>query len=209
MNEPAEMELKYLVKNDFDLSDLILYLRLNGFNATNIKFVINVDSYFDTPNKDLLKNGGSFRIRKTNKGTIKGTFKYPIDNNDVYTKRLEIEKILTENSFTELMNRFNDLKYDIKSICPFPVLKINNHRQEITLTKDNNYVVIAFDTIIYDNKALEHMLEIELKEGSSPNILIEIDKLVQERFNLELTKQSKYQRGIEQTKLATLIRKHP
>lgn len=209
MNEPAEMELKYLVKNDFDLSDLILYLRLNGFNATNIKFVINVDSYFDTPNKDLLKNGGSFRIRKTNKGTIKGTFKYPMDNNVVYTKRLEIEKILTENSFTELMNRFNDLKYDIKSICPFPVLKINNHRQEITLTKDNNYVVIAFDTIIYDNKTLEHMLEIELKEGSSPNILIEIDKLVQERFNLELTKQSKYQRGIEQTKLATLIRKHP
>lgn len=209
MNEPAEMELKYLVKNDFDLSDLILYLRLNGFNATNIKFVINVDSYFDTPNKDLLKNGGSFRIRKTNKGTIKGTFKYPMDNNDVYTKRLEIEKPLTENSFTELMNRFNDLKYDIKSICPFPVLKINNHRQEITLTKDNNYVVIAFDTIIYDNKALERMLEIELKEGSSPNILIEIDKLVQERFNLELTKQSKYQRGIEQTKLATLIRKHP
>lgn len=209
MNEPAEMELKYLVKDNFDLSDLILYLRLNGFNATNIKFVINVDSYFDTPNKDLLKNSGSFRIRKTNKGKIKGTFKYPMDNNDVYTKRLEIEKILTENSFTELMNRFNDLKYDIKSICPFPVLKINNHRQEITLTKDNNYVVIAFDTIIYDNKTLERMLEIELKEGSSPNILIEIDKLVQKRFNLELTKQSKYQRGIEQTKLATLIRKHP
>ncbi len=209
MNEPAEMELKYLVKDNFDLSDLILYLRLNGFNATNIKFVINVDSYFDTPNKDLLKNGGSFRIRKTNKGKIKGTFKYPMDNNDVYTKRLEIEKILTENSFTKLMNRFNDLKYDIKSICPFPVLKINNHRQEITLTKDNNYVVIAFDTIIYDNKTLERMLEIELKEGSSPNILIEIDKLVQKRFNLELTKQSKYQRGIEQTKLATLIRKHP
>ena len=36
-----------------------------------------------------------------------------------------------------------------------------------------------------------------------------LDKLIQERFNLELTKQSKYQRGIEQTKLATLIRKHP
>lgn len=209
MNEPTEMELKYLVKNYFDLSDLILYLRANGFEVTNIKFVINEDSYFDTPNKDLLKNGGSFRIRKTNKGSIKGTFKYPIDNNDIYTKRLEIEKPLTENSFTELMNRFNDLKYDIKSICPFPILKINNHRQEIILTKDNNYVVIAFDTIIYDNKTLEHMLEIELKEGSSPNILIEIDKLVQERFNLELTKQSKYQRGIEQTKLATLIRKHP
>ena len=209
MNEPTEIELKYLVKNNFDLSDLILYLRSNGFNATSIKFVINEDYYFDTPNKDLLKNGGSLRIRKTNKGSIKGTFKYPTDNNDVYTKRIEIEKTLTENSYTELMNRFNDLKYDIKSICPFPILKINNHRQEIILTKDNNYVVIAFDTIIYDNKTLEHMLEIELKEGSSPNILIEIDKLVQERFNLELTKQSKYQRGIEQTKLATLIRKHP
>lgn len=36
MNEPTEMELKYLVKNNFDLSDLILYLRSNGFNATSI-----------------------------------------------------------------------------------------------------------------------------------------------------------------------------
>lgn len=209
MNEPTEMELKYLVKNYFDLSDLILYLRANGFEATNIKFVINEDSYFDTPNKDLLKNGGSFRIRKTNKGSIKGTFKYPIDNNDVYTKRLEIEKILTENSFTELINRFNNLQYNLKSICPFPVLKINNQRQEITLTKDNSCVVVAFDTITYDNKKQEHMLEIELKEGPNPNILIEIDKLIQERFNLELTKQSKYQRGIEQTKLVILTRKHP
>lgn len=209
MNEPTEIELKYLVKNNFDLSDLILYLRANGFEATNIKFVINEDSYFDTPNKDLLKNGGSFRIRKTNKGSIKGTFKYPIDNNDVYTKRLEIEKILTENSFTELINRFNNLQYNLKSICPFPVLKINNQRQEITLTKDNSCVVVAFDTITYDNKKQEHMLEIELKEGSDPNILIEIDRLVQERFHLESTKQSKYQREIEQTKLAILTRKYP
>ena len=219
MNEPTEIELKYLVKNNFDLSDLILYLRSNGFNATSIKFVINEDYYFDTPNKDLLKNGGSLRIRKTKKGPIKGTFKYPIDNNDVYTKRMEIlkkslfkhmeiEKTLTENSYTELMNRFNDLQYDLNSLCPFPVLKINNQRQEITLTKDNNCVVVAFDTIIYDNKKQEHMLEIELKEGPNPNILIEIDKLIQERFNLELTKQSKYQRGIEQTKLVILTRKH-
>ena len=178
MNEPTEIELKYLVKNNFDLSDLILYLRANGFEATNIKFVINEDSYFDTPNKDLLKNGGSFRIRKTNKGSIKGTFKYPIDNNDVYTKRLEIEKILTENSFTELINRFNNLQYNLKSICPFPVLKINNQRQEITLTKDNSCVVVAFDTITYDNKKQEHMLEIELKEGPNPNILIEIEEKV-------------------------------
>lgn len=209
MNEPTEMELKYLVKHDFDLSDLILYLRSNGFEANNIKFVINEDSYFDTPNKDLLKNGGSFRIRKTNTGTIKGTFKYPKDNNDVYTKRLEIEKPLTENSFTELINRFNNLQYNLKSICPFPVLEINNHRQEITLTKDKDCVVISFDTVIYDNKAREHMLEIELKEGSDPNILIEIDRLVREKFYLESTKQSKYQRGIEQTKLVTLTRKHP
>lgn len=40
----------------------------------------------------FIKNGGSLRIRKTKKGPIKGTFKYPTDNNDVYTKRIEIEK---------------------------------------------------------------------------------------------------------------------
>lgn len=107
------------------------------------------------------------------------------------------------------MNRFNNLQFDLNSLCPFPILKINDQRQEITLSKDNDYVVIAFDTIIYDNKSLENMLEIELKEGLDPNILIEIDRLVQERFHLESTKQNKYQRGIEQTKLATLTRKHP
>jgi len=42
MNEPTEIELKYLVKNNFDLSDLILYLRSNGFNATSIKFVMKI-----------------------------------------------------------------------------------------------------------------------------------------------------------------------
>ena len=48
MNEPTEIELKYLVKNNFDLSDLILYLGSNGFNATSIKFVINEDYYTAT-----------------------------------------------------------------------------------------------------------------------------------------------------------------
>ena len=209
MSKPIETELKYLVQDDFDLINFVLHLVDNGFTVNRVEHMTNEDTYYDTPDKALLKNGGSLRIRKTNKGTIKGTLKYPIDSNEVYTKRLEIEKSLENKSYTELMSKLSSSQYDLRNICPYPILTINTNRQEITLSKDNNFIAIAFDIIDYDGKLFDQMMEIELKGDSNLETLIEIDKLVQGKFNLEPTKQSKYQRGIEQTKLATLTRKHP
>ncbi len=209
MSKPIEAELKYLVQDDFDLINFILYLVDNGFTVNRVEHMTNEDTYYDTPDKELLKNGGSLRIRKTNKSKIKGTLKYPIDSNEVYTKRLEIEKSLEDKSFTELMSKLSGSQYDLRNICPYPILTINTNRQEITLSKDNNFIALAFDIIDYDGKAFDQMMEIELKGDSTPETLTEIDKLVQEKFNLKPTKQSKYKRGIEHTKLASLTRRHP
>ena len=185
MSKPIEAELKYLVQDDFDLINFILYLVDNGFTVNRVEHMTNEDTYYDTPDKELLKNGGSLRIRKTNKSKIKGTLKYPIDSNEVYTKRLEIEKSLEDKSFTELMSKLSGSQYDLKNICPYPILTINTNRQEITLSKNNNFIALAFDIIDYDGKAFDQMMEIELKmpdnlqeQSSIGNIISKIDNLI-------------------------------
>ena len=66
MNEHKELELKYLTNKDFKLARLLNLLTKNGFIILDMHDVINIDKYFDTPNKDLLKDGASLRIRIVN-----------------------------------------------------------------------------------------------------------------------------------------------
>ena len=56
MNEHKELELKYLTNKDFKLARLLNLLTKNGFIILDMHDVINIDKYFDTPNKDLLKD---------------------------------------------------------------------------------------------------------------------------------------------------------
>lgn len=49
MNEPKEMELKYLVDDNFDIISFVLYLVNNGFTMEDLNHVTNEDIYFDTP----------------------------------------------------------------------------------------------------------------------------------------------------------------
>lgn len=52
------------------------------------------------------------------------------------------------------------------------------------------------------------MVEIETKKTTNPKVLEDINELIKRKYDLKTTKQSKYQRGIELTKLAILTRKH-
>ena len=66
MNKPIEIELKYLTNKDFNISTLLNLLTKNGFSMIKMQNVTNTDMYFDTPNKDLLKDVASLRIRIVN-----------------------------------------------------------------------------------------------------------------------------------------------
>lgn len=208
MNEPKEMELKYLVDDNFDIISFVLYLVNNGFTMEDLNHVTNEDIYFDTPDKLLQRTDSSLRIRIINEKQIKGTLKYPVDNDGLYMQRIEIEKDLESKTFDALLNAFNNEKFDLSKICPFPFLRLFNSRHDFTLKNGENIITLSFDIITYNEAIQELMVEIETKKTTNPKVLEDINELIKRKYDLKTTKQSKYQRGIELTKLAILTRKH-
>lgn len=208
MNEPKEMELKYLVDDNFDIISFVLYLVNNGFTMEDLNHVTNEDIYFDTPDKLLQRTDSSLRIRIINENKIKGTLKYPVDNDSLYMQRIEIEKDLESKTFDALLNAFNNEKFDLSKICPFPFLRLFNSRHDFTLKNGENIITLSFDIITYNEAIQELMVEIETKKPTNPKVLEDINELIKRKYDLKTTKQSKYQRGIELTKLAILTRKH-
>lgn len=208
MNEPKEMELKYLVYDNFDIISFVLYLVNNGFTMEDLNHVTNEDIYFDTPDKLLQRTDSSLRIRIINEKKIKGTLKYPVDNDSLYMQRIEIEKDLESKTFDALLNAFNNEKFDLSKICPFPFLRLFNSRHDFTLKNGENIITLSFDIITYNEAIQELMVEIETKKTTNPKVLEDINELIKRKYDLKTTKQSKYQRGIELTKIAILTRKH-
>lgn len=208
MNEPKEMELKYLVDDNFDIISFVLYLVNNGFTMEDLNHVTNEDIYFDTPDRLLQRTDSSLRIRIINEKKIKGTLKYPVDNDSLYMQRIEIEKDLESKTFDALLNAFNNEKFDLSKICPFPLLRLFNSRHDFTLKNGENIITLSFDIITYNEAIQELMIEIEAKKTTNPKVLEDINELIKKKYDLKTTKQSKYQRGIELTKIAILTRKH-
>lgn len=208
MNEPKEMELKYLVDDNFDIISFVLYLVNNGFTMEDLNHVTNEDIYFDTPDRLLQRTDSSLRIRIINEKKIKGTLKYPVDNDGLYMQRIEIEKDLESKTFDALLNAFSNEKFDLSKICPFPFLRLFNSRHDFTLKNGENIITLSFDIITYNEAIQELMVEIETKKTTNPKVLEDINELIKRKYDLKTTKQSKYQRGIELTKLAILTRKH-
>lgn len=208
MNETKEMELKYLVDDNFDIIGFVLYLVNNGFTMEDLNYVTNEDIYFDTPDKLLQRTDSSLRIRIIDEKKIKGTLKYPVDNDSLYMQRIEIEKDLESKTFDALLNAFNNEKFDLSKICPFPFLRLFNSRHDFTLKNGENIITLSFDIITYNETIQELMIEIEAKKTTNPKVLEDINELIKRKYDLKTTKQSKYQRGIELTKIALLTRKH-
>lgn len=208
MNETKEMELKYLVDDNFDIIGFVLYLVNNGFTMEDLNYVTNEDIYFDTPDKLLQRTDSSLRIRIIDEKKIKGTLKYPYNNDSLYMQRIEIEKDLESKTFDALLNAFNNEKFDLSKICPFPFLRLFNSRHDFTLKNGENIITLSFDIITYNETIQELMIEIEAKKTTNPKVLEDINELIKRKYDLKTTKQSKYQRGIELTKIATLTRKH-
>ena len=121
MNEHKELELKYLTNKDFKLARLLNLLTKNGFIILDMHDVINIDKYFDTPNKDLLKDGASLRIRIVNNKPY-GTLKYPVNKDNNYCERIEIENIFVLENYrcngvgSKLMEYLINTCYDKKLI---------------------------------------------------------------------------------------------
>ncbi len=185
-----------------------------GHNAVSRIEKENDDNYYDTKALDLYRTGGSLRIREANQAgrvKIKGTYKTPLGERELYSARSEIEESLKRGDFNTLCQTMADAGVNIEfdKILRFPILNSHTKRTDVILKQEKNGVVVclSFDESEYTNhvlngtKGYDTMIEIEAKgAATNRNILPEINKIISEAFpNLKINTQSKYERGINHT----------
>lgn len=217
--KPEEFELKYIIDENLEeVDEKTLFSQIiNVFTENNFKVIStttkqNNDEYYDTKNLNLYKNGGSLRIRKViqnDKEKIKATYKMPLEKGEVYSSRSEFEETLLDDSFETFKQKMADLGVllNFDEILNFPVLNSCTKRTDIVLDKNGVQVCLSFDNSTYINHILDEisstdrMIEIEaIGELNNRIILNEIHDFVAVCFkNLKISKQSKYQRGINKT----------
>ena len=218
--KPEEFELKYIIvenpyeeiKEDTLLKQVISVFVSNGFKVVSETEKKNNDEYYDSRDLKLYKNGGSLRIRKieeNDKEKIKGTCKIPLKKGDVYSSRSEFEDTLSDSSFETFIKKMIDMgiKVNFQDILKFPILNSHTKRKDIILDRNGVQVCLSFDNSVYTNHVLneisvtDRMIEIEaIGEINNRIILNEIHNFITPSFRiLQISKQSKYERGINRT----------
>lgn len=220
--KPEEFELKYIVGNTLEESNLLDQDTLlnqiisvfieNGFEVVSTTEKQNNDEYYDTRNLDFYKNGGSLRIRKieqNGKEKIKATCKIPLEKGEIYSSRSEIEENLPDDNFGTFRQKMIDsnVAVNFEEILKFPILNSRTKRTDVVLDKNRVQVCLSFDNSQYTNHALneisvtDRMIEIEaIGKLNNRIILNEIHQFITSSFQgLSVNKQSKYERGINRT----------
>lgn len=220
--KPEEFELKYIIDENSNIEksldqetlfeQIISVFASNGFKVVSVTEKQNNDEYYDTKNLNLYKNGGSLRVRKIeqkDRKKIKATCKMPLKQGEVYSSRSEIEETLSDDSFETFMQKMIDLDIPLNfdDILRFPILNSCTKRKDVVLDKNGVQVCLSFDNSMYTNHVLDgvfstdRMIEIEaIGELNNRIILNEIHDFITSSFiNLEINKQSKYERGINRT----------
>jgi len=214
--KPEEFELKYIIEDDFGnlnlLNDVIDVFMKNGFKVISVTKKENNDEYYDTKCLNIYKNGGSLRIRKVKQNgvqKIKATCKMLLEKGEVYSSRNEFEETLINADFETFRNKIEELGILINfdEILNFPILNSITERTDVVLDKNGVLVCLSFDDSRYTNHILNNvsvvdkMIEIEaIGEVNDRVILNEIHDFIIDSFDmLSLSKQSKYERGINKT----------
>ena len=214
--KPEEFELKYIIDEDYNdlnlLNDLIDVFLKNDFKVISVTKKENNDEYYDTKCLNIYKNGGSLRIRKVKQNEvqkIKATCKMLLEKGEVYSSRNEFEETLINADFETFRNKIEELGILINfdEILNFPILNSITERTDVVLDKNGVLVCLSFDDSRYTNHILndvsvvDKMIEIEaIGEVNDRVILNEIHDFIIDSFDkLSLSKQSKYERGINKT----------
>ena len=206
----TENELKYLINENISLVHLIDIFSRKGYRIQSISEVHNNDNYYDTKDLNLYDNQCSLRIREKNAGnktTYLGTYKSPYNNDDIYSSRKEIEKPLEGGSFEDLKSTLKDDIQNFELVDQSPVLNSKTKRMDVILEKDTEQIALSYDQTEYTNyligglKHTDLMLEVEIIESlNCSKTLNDINSFLTAYLtDLELNKQSKYERGILKT----------
>jgi hypothetical protein len=201
MRTNHERELKYLfpsgVPNSFGLAQIINLLREHGGYELRKEGERNKNEiYYDTKKLEVLERGDVLRKSKV-AHLAKPCFMY---KKQVGTDELPwVEKMEISSRNFDNIRKFVKNHYDVK-LGRFikPVLGANVLRECALIEKDEQKFYVTFDNTTYSNQFTDTMVEIEDFSNQGNEFMYEVnDILLSSAVGLVLTKQSKYERGME------------
>lgn len=186
-----EVEFKFLAEKRTQIEWVAHAVQDWGWKVTQTGRAIINDTYYDTPDRDLLAAGDSVR-RRAEKGQLKVTVKTGKTTEDGLFRREEWEKPLAEvgqNYFAQ------------KGLIS--TLHVHNTRRTFALTKGDCEVELALDLVGYRfpgrPAARDFQVELELKSETGAEEFMRLGEAVKKLPGLTPATQSKYQRGMELT----------
>ena len=208
-----EIEAKFQAKAPQVLDQIRLRKQVAGYTLSDRRSTPQQDTYLDTRDGLLTRNGAALRIRKkiytpgtTVEGTAVVTFKAQTE--DIYTYT-ELEMPITDQEIQAFLSG-NLEKVDIQAIeaavkylngeTVLPVLHVENLRETWHLNAESGCIEVCLDEVRYADKdrtqsIQEYGVELELKTGE-PAFLQGIADALSQQYDLIPIFQSKYERGI-------------
>lgn len=213
-----ENELKLISANGTisqkDKERIIAALQETGIKIGEPTTVQQEDTYFDTRNNMLEKEGRSFRIRKT-ENKVKVTYKAPRASTTSHTEREEyeitvppkyVENIDMKKAVWLLRQKYPAVDFNINIENMEEVLTVINNREKYEInSQDGTKIEMCFDSLAGKDKdginyKISSEIEFELIEGNK-EILENVYKTICDRCqNLQVNKSSKYKRAKEEIK---------
>ncbi|MEJ8554248.1 HD domain-containing protein [Tepidibacter sp. Z1-5] len=210
-----EIEKKYYFR-EYKLFEKIIesLYKYKNYEIEENSLEKQIDYYYDTKDKVLLKTNRSLRIREKS-GKYYLTIKTPTIN--CFNKKNIVKNERFEHEIPIWSNKLEDYKeFIVKYIPEFKnvnfydqinnILTVINKRKKFYILKGDLKFEMAFDDVVYlnSNKKEEHeyQLEIELKSDYLHKINLKLlcDYIEEQLCDLKVAVDSKYKRGLELTK---------
>lgn len=210
----VEIEKKYHFNNEAVFSQIRNKIEKTEYYIGESNFINQIDYYYDTPDKIVESKMSTLRIRKNEDG-LKLTIKKPTilakDKLDTQNIRFEheipIDKLNIYDYSDYICDHLELTKEDIDLLSKS--LTVRNSREHFMLTNMDIEFEVAFDKVTYQSTSnkeySENQLEIELKSDYSHKVNLkiltdQIENCIQE---INVSKESKYNRGIRLTEEIT------
>ncbi len=202
---PIESEIKFTVPLREVFDRIRALPEVAGFQLRDTGVHAHRDTYFDTPDRLLLRSKVVFRLRESRRDAVLA-FKAQAPGGGDFYRRVEVEAQtdVTVSGISggvrppvppveELRKRFGDLTLE-------PALTVANNRRIITLSRIGipRFEMALDDVTFTGPRGSASVLELEVESlGWEDSALRDIAQWLRERFPLEPAGPSKYILGME------------
>lgn len=203
-----EIEAKYVVPDSTCARKLRALETVNGFRLSTPTRLRVRDTFFDTPTNDLLKVRYVLRIRQRSDGKIFITLKQPTIRQDAIHRRPETEQELRLQKRPRVLH-VNELPPRIKKfVAPVarndslvPLFAISQTREIRMLRQARSSIAEwSLDHVRFragNRTRAFYELEIELKNRGTEKDLAKLSAWLEEEYQLQPAKESKFARALE------------